>query len=132
MVDLEDEGRILILAEAHIACTRDFDLTFRNRPNYFTQEFGYLLVGCFIADLQGSPLTVGVACQIMKSGSARTREERIKRAVDDGYLLKERDAADGRAALLRPTPALKVVLIEHFARTTEIMADAFKRMGVRI
>jgi hypothetical protein len=98
---------------------RDWDRTFENRPNYFTQEFWYLLVGCLIAHWNGKPMTVGAACQIMKSGSNRTREERLKRAVEDGYLAKERTGTDGRAAIVRPTPKLEQLMREHFARTLD-------------
>jgi hypothetical protein len=128
MFDRPDDYRIMIWAEAHLACTQDFDRTFRNRSKYFIQEFGYLLTGCYLADLRGSPLTVGAACQIMKSGSARTREARINRAVDDGYLVKERASDDGRAALLKPTDALKRLLMEHFSRTHQIIVEAIDKL----
>lgn len=113
---LPDE-QLLAWARVLEAYGRDWDATFENRPAYFTQEFWYLLVGCMIAELQGKPLTVGAACQIMKSGSNRTREERIKRAVSDGYLIKERTGEDRRAAIVRPTPKLAQAMRGHFART---------------
>ena len=74
---------------------RDWDESFGGRPRYFTQEFWYMLVGCLRADWAGHPLTVSQLAHSMKSGSNRTREERIKRAVDDGYLIKEKGADDG-------------------------------------
>lgn len=111
------DEQLLTWAQALEAYARDWDDTFENRPTYFTQEFWYLLVGCFIADQKGRPLTVGAACQIMKSGSNRTREERIKRAVDDGFLNKERAGDDGRAAVVRPTPRLEAMIRGHLERT---------------
>lgn len=113
---LSDE-QLLAWARVLEAYARDWDTTFENRPAYFTQEFWYLLVGCMIAEWQGKPITVGAACQIMKSGSNRTREERIKRAVSDGYLIKERTGEDRRAAIVRPTPKLAQAMRGHFART---------------
>lgn len=113
---LPDE-QLLAWAQVLEAYARDWDATFENRPAYFTQEFWYLLVGCVIAEWQGKPITVGAACQIMKSGSNRTREERIKRAVSDGYLIKERTGEDRRAATVRPTPKLAQAMRGHFART---------------
>lgn len=104
-------------AQALEAYARDWDATFENRPNYFTQEFWYLLIGAMVADAQGRPMTVGAACQVMKSGSNRTREERIKRAVDDGYLVKERTGEDGRAAIVRPTEKLRGIVNAHLERT---------------
>lgn len=96
---------------------RDWDECFGGRPSYFTQEFWYMLVGCLRADWAGHPLTVSQLAHSMKSGSNRTREERIKRAVDDGYLVKERGADDGRAAIVRPTPELEALIIGHLQRT---------------
>lgn len=96
---------------------RDWDETFGGRPSYFTQEFWYLLVGCLRADWAGHPLTVSQVAHSMKSGSNRTREERIKRAVDDGYLIKERAKEDGRAAIVRPTPRLETLIVGHLQRT---------------
>ena len=103
---------------------RDWDVTFEGRPDYFTQEFWYLLVGCLIAHMQGRPMTVSAACQHMKSGSNRTREERLKRAVDDGYLVKERASVDRREAIVRPTPKLEEAMRSHLARTHRMVLDA--------
>ena len=105
---------------------RDWDETFENRPNYFTQEFWYLLVGCLVAQMKGRPMTVSAACQNMKSGSSRTREERLKRAVDDGYLIKERALDDKREAIVRPTPKLEAMMRAHFIRTHEIVKQALE------
>ena len=96
---------------------RDWDEAFGRRPSYFTQEFWYMLVGCLRADWAGHPLTVSQLAHSMKSGSNRTREERIKRAVDDGFLVKEKGADDGRAAIVRPTPELETLIIGHLQRT---------------
>lgn len=111
------DEQLLAWASALEDYARDWDTTFENRPAYFTQEFWYLLVGCMIADWRGKPITVGAACQIMKTGSNRTREDRVKRAVADGYLMKERDREDRREAIVRPTPKLERIMREHFERT---------------
>ncbi|WP_106640094.1 hypothetical protein [Allosphingosinicella vermicomposti] len=108
---------IIMWAQALEDYARDWDATFENRPDYFTQEFWYLLVGCMIANWRGRPMTISAACQAMKSGSNRTREERIKRAVDDGFLVKERTADDGRATIIKPTPMLEERMRAHLERT---------------
>lgn len=113
---MSDE-QLLAWAQVLEAYARDWDATFENRPSYFTQEFWYLLVGCMIAQWQGRPISVSVACQIMKSGSNRTREERIKRAVSDGYLVKERAGEDRREAIVRPTAKLEQIIRGHLTRT---------------
>src|SRR5215217_6898348 len=107
-----DKGReeIVVWAQALEAYARDWDESFERRPSYFTQEFWYLLVNCMIASWQGQPMTMSQACQAMKSGSNRTREERIKRAVDDGYLVKARAGNDGRSTLIQPTEKLESLM----------------------
>ena len=127
MGELVSDAELLVWAQALDLYARDWDETFENRPNYFTQEFWYLLVGCLIAHWRGKPMTVGAACQIMKSGSNRTREDRIKRAVDDGYLVKERAGEDGRAAIVRPTPKLEAMMRGHLARTYALVRDTIGR-----
>jgi len=117
---------IITWAHALEAYARDWDDTFEKRPGYFTQEFWYLLVGCMIANWRGRPMTMSQACQQMKSGSNRTREERIKRAVDDGFLVKERAGDDGRSALVRPTPKLEALMVGHLQRTREIVKAALE------
>lgn len=117
---------IITWAHALEAYARDWDDTFEKRPGYFTQEFWYLLVGCMIANWNGRPMTMSQACQQMKSGSNRTREERIKRAVDDGFLVKERAGDDGRSALVRPTPKLEALMVGHLQRTREIVKAALE------
>ena len=120
---LSDE-RIVAWAAALEDYARDWDETFDNRPDYFTQEFWYLLVGCLSAHMQNRPMTVSAACQIMKTGSSRTREERLKRAVDDGFLMKERASQDRRETIVRPTPKLEQAMRAHFARTYTLVKSA--------
>ena len=113
----EDRNQLIAWMDALEDYARDWDETFGGRPEYFTQEFWYMLVGCLRAYWAGQPLTVGQLAQRMKSGSNRTREDRIKRAVDDGYLVKFRGEGDGRAALVRPTEELEDLMVGHFQRT---------------
>lgn len=96
---------------------RDWDETFGSRSAYFTQEFWYMLVGCVRAHWAGIPLTVSQVAHLMKSGSNRTREERIKKAVDDGYLEKIKDNDDGRVTVVIPTAELEQLIIGHLERT---------------
>lgn len=102
---------------------RDWDTTFDNRASYFTQEFWYLLVNCMINEWKGTPLSVSGACQQMKSGSNRTREERIRKAVADGYLIKKKSESDQREAYVVPSEKLEAMMIEHFERTLQNTLD---------
>lgn len=105
---------------------RDWDDTFGGRSSYFTQEFWYMLIGCLRASWEGRPMTVSQLTQAMKSGSNRTREERIKRAVSDGYLVKVRGEDDGRAALVHPTEKLEALVVGHLERTLKKTSDLLR------
>ncbi|MGI9322618.1 MAG: hypothetical protein ACR2PJ_03450 [Pseudomonadales bacterium] len=108
------------------AYARDWDAAFDHKPFYFTQEFWYLLVNCTIKHWQGAPLTVSAATQLMKSGSNRTREERIKKAMADGYLMKQQSATDGREFVVIPSNKLSDLMVGHFSRTLQITLDALE------
>jgi len=105
---------------------RDWDETFDYKASYFTQEFWYLLVSCMINDWKGTPLTVSGACQQMKAGSNRTREERIKKAVDDGYLIKRQSESDRREAIVVPSEKLEKLMVGHFERTLKLTIDLLR------
>ncbi len=117
---------VVAWAEVLVNYARDWDESFSHRESYFTQEYWYLFVGCLLHYWRGRPLTVSEACQIMKTGSNRTRETRIKRAVQDGYLAKQRGADDRRNSLLVPTPHLETILRGHFERTLTGMRSLLK------
>ena len=104
---------------------KDWDSTFDNKPHYYTQDFWYLMVSCCLAYWEGRPLSVATACQHMKSGSNRTREERIKKAVIDGYLQKLPSETDGREIFVAPTEKLEDALYQHFSRTLKQAEDNF-------
>lgn len=68
------------------------------------------------------------ACQHMKSGSNRTREERIRKAVSDGYLIKRRSESDHREAFVVPSQKLKTLMLGHFERTLKITIDTLRNL----
>lgn len=117
---------VVAWAEVLMNYARDWDESFSHRESYFTQEYWYLFVGCLLHYWRGRPLTVSEACQIMKTGSNRTREARIKRAVQDGYLAKKRGDEDRRSSILEPTPLLETILHGHFERTLKRMRSLLK------
>jgi len=96
---------------------RDWDRAFDGQPHYFTQEFWYLFVACLRSHWRGTPITVSAACQAMKTGSNRTREERINRAVSDGFLTKAKIGEDRRTTVLVPSERLEDLLRGHLERT---------------
>ena len=82
----EDISRIQEWADFLEEYARDWDKTFENRPDYFTQEFWYILVSCTTAYWKNRPLKIADLTAKMKSGAPNVRRQRISKAVDDGYL----------------------------------------------
>ena len=120
---------LLLWMHALEAYALDWDATFEHKASYFTQEFWYLLVRCMINVWNGTPLTVSGACQQMKSGSNRTREGRIKKAVADGYLVKRQRESDRREAIVIPSEKLEKMMIGHFNRTLNIVDDCLRELS---
>lgn len=104
---------------------RDWDRAFEGQPHYFTQEYWYLFVACLRSYWRGAPITVSAACQAMKTGSNRTREERINRAVGDGFLVKTKTGDDRRVTVLLPSERLEALLRGHFERTLDMARTHF-------
>ncbi len=107
----------------------DWDESFGNAPHYFTQEYWYLLVRVTFAALKGQPLTVTAATQGMKSGSNRTRESRLQKAVSDGYLLKQRSEEDMRNVCLLPTERLVKLILGHMDRTLAMTLERLRNIS---
>ena len=120
---------LLLWMDALEAYAIDWDKTFEHKASYFTQEFWYLLVRCMINAWNGTPLTVSGACQQMKSGSNRTREGRIKKAVEDGFLVKRQSESDRREAIVVPSEKLERMMVGHFSRTLNIVDDRLRDLG---
>lgn len=95
----------------------DWDETFKCNSHYFTQEYWYLLVRCTLKYWRGTPVNVTNACDQMVSGSVRTREERIKRACKDGYLIKQARDDDHRNVDILPSEELQKLVKGHLERT---------------
>ncbi|SDE68491.1 hypothetical protein SAMN04488071_3533 [Kordiimonas lacus] len=119
------EERLIQWMEALEAYARDWDKVFEGHPHYFTQEYWYLFVGVVTSAWEGRSLTINAACQMMKTGSARTREDRLKKAVQDGYLLKVRSESDRRTTYVMPSEMLESKIRGHLERTYLRTAEAF-------
>jgi len=123
------DQELLLWSSVLESYARDWDSTFDNRPSYYTQEFWYLFINCLKKYWQKSPMTMTQACQSMKNGSLRTREERIKKAVLDGYLYKQKHPNNGRETLLIPSPKLQSIIIEHLIRTLNQTVKALEQIA---
>lgn len=128
MPDQEEISKedLLLWIDALEAYARDWDDAFEHKASYFTQEFWYLLVMCMVNNWNGTPLSITGACQQMKTGSNRTREDRIRKAVTDGYLIKRQGESDRREAIVVPSEKLEEMMIGHFSRTLRITVDSLR------
>ena len=111
------ETHLLPWAEFLIEYTDDWNATFGNR--FHTEEYWHPFVHCLLAFWAGSPLTIGEACQTMRTGSNRTRESRIAIALMRDLLVKRKTDSDLRTLLVVPAPELERCLVAHFDRTLE-------------
>ena len=102
-------------AEFLVGYTDDWNATFSNR--FHTEEYWHPFVHCLLASWADQPLTMGEACQAMRTGSNRTRENRIVIAITRKLLARQKSDTDMRTTLVLPTPALERHLVGHFGRT---------------
>ena len=102
-------------AEFLVTYTDDWNATFSNR--FHTEEYWHPFVHCLLASWADQPLTMGEACQAMRTGSNRTRENRIVIAITRKLLARQKSVTDMRTTLVLPTPALERHLVGHFGRT---------------
>ena len=102
---------------------RDWDTTFGKKSQYFTQEYWYLLVTSVRAYWEGRERSMSQVMSEMSTGSPRTREKRVQRAISDGYLTTKKSQTDGRLIIVEPTPHLEELIKSHLERTLEIVLD---------
>lgn len=122
-----DELFLLPWAEFLIGYTDDWNATFNNR--FHTEEYWYPFVHCLRAHWAGQPLTMSEACQAMRTGSNRTRENRIAIATSRKLLDKRRSETDLRTTHVLPTPRLERYLVDHFSRTLTKLLQLLKSLS---
>ena len=79
----------------------------------FTQEFWYLLIVAMVHYWRRTPLNVGDACNSMRTGSARTRENRLRRLLDSNWFQKSKLSADRRQTCVTPTTDMQRTVGAH-------------------
>ena len=112
-----DKHYLLPWAEFLIGYTNDWNHAFRNR--FHTEEYWYPFVYCLRGAWAEQPLTMGEACQCMRTGSNRTREKRIALAINRGMLTRQKDENDLRTTSILATGNLENLLVSHFSRTLD-------------
>ena len=115
--DTLNRTHLLPWAEFLVEYTDDWNATFDNR--FHTEEYWHPFVHCLLAFWAARPLTIGEACQTMRTGSNRTRESRIAIAMMRDLLVKRKTDTDLRTLLVLPAPELESCLVAHFDRTLE-------------
>ena len=111
-------------------CMEDYGQVWREDfgRTFFSQEYWYLFVVALVRYWRQESLNVGDACGTMRTGSAKTRETRLKRLVDEGWFSKRKNASDLRVTFIVPTPALLALGQRHLhnslARVTAPLAEA--------
>ena len=109
------EAYLVPWAEYLVDYTDDWNATLSNR--FHTEEYWHPFVHCLLASWSGQPLSMGEACQAMRTGSNRTRENRIVIAITRNLLTRSKGETDMRTTLVLPTSALERHLVGHFGRT---------------
>ena len=110
-------------------CMEDYGQVWREDfgRTFFSQEYWYLFVVALVRYWRQEPLNVGDACATMRTGSAKTRETRLKRLVDEGWFSKRKNAPDLRVTFIVPKPALLALGQRHLrnslARVTAPLAE---------
>ena len=125
-----DAAFLLPWAEFLVGYTNDWNATFNNR--FHTEEYWYPFVHCLRADWAGRPLSMSEACQAMRTGSNRTRENRIAVAITRKLLEKKKSESDMRTTLVLPTALLEDRLVGHFSRTLHQLLELLRSMIAEI
>ena len=81
---------------------------------FYSQEYWYLVAMTLVRHWQGAPLNVSDACRSMKTGSSKTRENRLKKLIAEHWCIKIKDRADLRRTYLEPTQDMLLLGGKHF------------------
>ena len=110
-----DKPYLLPWAEFLIAYTDHWNATFHNR--FPTEEYWYLFSHTLRAHWREKPLTMRETCEQMKTGTIRTRESKIHRAIASNFIERSKRDEDMRSTVLNITPRLESRLSSHFCAT---------------
>ena len=71
--------------------------------DYFSQEYWYLFTVTLVYHWRETPLSVSEACDCMKTGSSKTRQNRLQKLITEHLFFKTKDPTDLRRTHLEPT-----------------------------
>ncbi|MCY4153961.1 MAG: hypothetical protein OXF58_01365 [Gammaproteobacteria bacterium] len=96
--------------------------------DYFSQEYWYLFTITLVYHWRQTPLSVSEACDSMKTGSSKTRENRLKKLITEHFFIKIKNQTDLRRTYLEPTTEMLLGGRKHFSnslgRAIQFLDDA--------
>ena len=81
---------------------------------FYSQEYWYLVTMTLVRHWQRNPLNISDAYQSMKTGSSKTRENRLKKVIAEHWCIKIKDQTDLRRTHLEPTEDMLLLGRRHF------------------
>ncbi len=96
----------------------------------FSQEYWYLFVNALAYHWRGDPLNIETACNSMRTGSPKTKGNRLRKLYQDDWFSKLKDSADMRHTYIRPTDMMLRLGKAHLARSLPHMARRLQRSGI--
>lgn len=85
--------------------------------DYFSQEYWYLFTVALVSHWRQTPLSVSEACDCMKTGSSKTRQNRLQKLITEHLLFKTKEQTDLRRTHLEPTEEMLHGGRVHFRST---------------
>lgn len=98
--------------------------------DYFSQEYWFLFTVTLISHWRKTPLTVSEACDCMKTGSSKTRQNRLQKLITEHLLFKTKEATDLRRTHLEPTEDMLHGGRVHFRNTLTEAIDFLAEAGL--
>ncbi|MCY4362753.1 MAG: hypothetical protein OXE42_11300 [Gammaproteobacteria bacterium] len=96
--------------------------------DYFSQEYWYLFTITLAYHWRQAPLSISEACDSMKTGSSKTRENRLKKLIAEHLFIKIKNQTDLRRTYLEPAAEMLLGGRKHFGNSLEqaiqFLADA--------
>ena len=98
--------------------------------DFFSQEYWYLLVIAMVHYWRRVPLNIGDACNSMKTGSAKTRENRLRKLLESYWFQKSKSTADKRQTCVTPTPEMLRIVGAHLRNSLARVARFTQRRAM--
>ena len=98
--------------------------------DYFSQEYWYLFTVTLVSHWRQTPLSVSEACDCMKTGSSKTRQNRLQKLITEHLLFKTKEGTDLRRTHLEPTEEMLRGGRIHFRNTLTEAIEFLAEVGL--